>query len=336
MHPSSKRPRQRLFHVEFGLSPAVTLGPHINLWSIMMSTGEGMQTGRSVSVIGLGAMGSGIARTLIEAGCRVQVWNRSRDKVDAMASRGAIACNLPGEALGASEHVVVCLSGYSIWKNIIEDHGLQDEFNGRCIIQLTGGSIDEVREHASLMEAHGGRLADGAVMCFPAQLGTEDASLLMSGASDVLDECDPILRALAPGWTNLGEDISRPVILSRSLTAGIVTSLIGLLNGVAICRASGISLDAYMEHARKANAIVPDEHRRLIEAVRDHATEETQASIRTWAEAHQTICDVAGSLGTDLLLQDAVRAVFEKGQGMGLGEHDLSALVRVFESDLKV
>ena len=293
---------------------------------------NGIETNQSVSVIGLGAMGSGIARTLIEAGCRVCVWNRSREKVDEMVSLGAVACSDPRDALDASGHIVVCLSGYSIWKQIIEAHGLRDEFDGKCIIQLTGGSIDEVREHASFIEAHGGRLADGAVMCFPSQLGTEDGSLLMSGASEVLDECDPLLCRLAPSWTNLGEDISKPVILSRSLTAGIVTSLIGLLNGVAICRAGGVSLDTFMEHIGKANAILPAEKSRLIEAVRDDATEETQASIKTWAEAHQTICEVAGSLGTDLMLQDAVRAVFEEGQRLGLGEHDLSALVRVFAS----
>ena len=31
---------------------------------------------QSVSVIGLGAMGAGIARTLLDAGCQVSVWNR--------------------------------------------------------------------------------------------------------------------------------------------------------------------------------------------------------------------------------------------------------------------
>ncbi len=64
----------------------------------------------SVSVIGLGAMGSGIAHTLIERGCKVSVWNRSRAKVDALVSKGAIACAGPSDALDANTHVIVCLS----------------------------------------------------------------------------------------------------------------------------------------------------------------------------------------------------------------------------------
>ena len=296
---------------------------------------NGIEANQSVSVIGLGAMGSGIARTLIEAGYRVHVWNRSRDKVDAMAALGATACNGPREALDASSHVVVCLAGYSAWTKVIEEHQLDEVISGTCIIQLTGGAIDEVREHAAFIESHGGRIADGAVMCYPSQLGTADGSLLMSGAPDVLDECDSLLRTLAPVWTNLGEDLTRPVVLSRALTAGILTSLVGLLNGIAVCQAGGISLDIYLQQIQKADAFLPEEKSRLIKAVRDGRTEQTEATIKTWGEGHQTIHSVAGMLGTNLVLQDAVQAVFREGRRMGLGDHDLSALVRVFESDQK-
>ena len=170
-------------------------------------------------------------------------------------------------------------------------------------------------------------------MCYPRQLGTDDASLLMSGAPDVLDECAPILRALAPDWTNLGEDITRPAVLSRSLTSGFLVSLLGFVNGMAMCRAAGISLDVYMQHIEKANAFLPDEKRRLLEAVRDNQTEETQASVTTWAGGHHSIRCVAEALGTNLVLQDAVKVVLQEGVRMGLGDHDLSALIRVFASD---
>jgi 3-hydroxyisobutyrate dehydrogenase-like beta-hydroxyacid dehydrogenase len=285
-----------------------------------------------VSVIGLGSMGSAIARTFIDAGCRVAVWNRSRDKIDALVSGGATPCDGPADAFEASRHVVVCLAGYSVWRSVIEDHGLQSHLGGTCLIQLTGGMIDEVREHASFIESHDGRLVDGALMCFPGQLGTNEASLLVAGESDVIDDCDSFLSRLAPTWTNLGDDITRPAVLSRALTAGILTSLVGLVNGIAICRSGGISLDTYLDHVEKSDAIVPAEKRRLIEAVRDGDTEDTQASVKVWEEAHQTIHAVAETLGTNLVLQDALKAVFQEGERMGLGDHDLSALSDVFSS----
>ena len=276
---------------------------------------DSRESTHDVSVIGLGAMGSAIARTFIESGFRVAVWNQSRDKVDALVSSGATGCDGPAEALDASDRVVVCLAGYPVWTRIVDDHDLAPHIDGTCIIQLTGGTIDEVREHGVTIRSHGGRVADGALMCFPSQLGTEDASLLVSGDSDVLDACDPLLRGIAPGWTNLGEDITKPAV-----------------NGIAICRAGGISLDTYLDHVRKSDAIVPAEKRRLIEAVRDGDTRRTQASVKVWEEGHQTIHAVAEALGTNLVLQDALKAVFQEGGRMGLGDHDLSALIDVFAS----
>ena len=171
-------------------------------------------------------------------------------------------------------------------------------------------------------------------MCFPRQLGTPEGSILAAGEESVLAECAPVLSALAPAWTSLGSDITRPAVLSRSLTSGFLVSLLGFINGMAMCRAAGIPLDLYMKHVDMANAFLPDEKRRLMESVRDGRTEETQASVETWAGGHQTIRAVAESLGTDLVLQDAVRDVCQKGLELGLGQQDLSALIRVFEPDV--
>ncbi|MAT81373.1 MAG: hypothetical protein CMJ29_06970 [Phycisphaerae bacterium] len=288
---------------------------------------------RSVSVIGLGAMGAGIARTLLKAGCQVSVWNRSRGKVDELVSQGAVACDSPLDAVQANTHVIVCLTDYAAWQAIIEANGLSDCFAETCIIQLTTGTLETVQDHAAFIEQHGGRLADGAVMCYPSDLGTETGSLLMAGSADVLEECDPILRLLASTWTNLGEDIRRPTILSRALMVDVGLSLIGIVNGVAIAQAGGISLDVFMQHTRNVGAIIPTEKIRLIEAIRDGNTEETQATINAWGEGQKAVRAIAQSLGTNLVFQDAVKMVFEEAERRGLGKKDLAALTEVFAGE---
>ncbi|MCH2141234.1 MAG: NAD(P)-binding domain-containing protein, partial [Phycisphaerales bacterium] len=227
----------------------------------------------AVSVIGLGAMGSGIARAFLDAGCHVSVWNRSRGKVDALVADGAIGCDTPADALKANTHVVVCLTDYATWNKIIEEHELQSHFAGTCIMQLTTGTIDAVREHAVFIEEHGGRLADGAVMCYPRDLGTDAASLLMAGQPDVLEACDPLLRILALNWTNLGDDIRKPTILSRALMVDVGMALIGVVNGTAIARAGDIPIDVFKQHANNVGSILTAEKARLIEAIQDGNTQ---------------------------------------------------------------
>ena len=293
---------------------------------------EKTESSQSVSVIGLGSMGSGIARAFIDAGYQVSVWNRSRQKVDALAKSGAIACDSPEDALKANEFVIVCLTDYAAWRDVIETRNLQNHTEGRCIIQLTTGTIEEVVWNTDFIQEHGGRIIDGAIMCYPNQLGTKDSSLLMAGESDALSTCDSMLRILAPEWTNLGNDIKQPTILSRALMAGIFSTLVGFLNSIAICLEGGISLDLFLQHLEKGDATVQPEKARIVKAIRDGNTSQTQASIKAYREGHKAVLSIAKTLGTNLVLQDAVQEVFQEGYRLGLSERDFSTLVEVFAS----
>ena len=51
-----------------------------------------------IGFIGLGNMGAAIARNLIKAGHRLTVYNRSRNKAEALAKDGAIIADSPADA----------------------------------------------------------------------------------------------------------------------------------------------------------------------------------------------------------------------------------------------
>ena len=54
-----------------------------------------------IGFVGLGNMGAAMARNLIKAGHRLTVYNRSRDKAEALAADGAVIADSPAEAAGA-------------------------------------------------------------------------------------------------------------------------------------------------------------------------------------------------------------------------------------------
>ena len=112
--------------------------------------------------------------------------------------------------------------------------------------------------------------------------------------------------------------------------SGLTGAMMGLVNGAAICRAGGVPLDVFLKFNEGTNSILLAEQRRLIEAIRDGRTEDTEASIKAWREGNQALISVADSLGTQLTLQNAIQEVFQEGRRKGLDDHDLSALVDVF------
>ena len=168
---------------------------------------EATVSSQSISVLGLGSMGSGIARKFIDAGYQVSVWNRSRPKVNALVEIGAIACNSPNDALKANNFVIVWLTDYVVWRDIIETYNLEKDLQNVCIIQLTTGTIEEVVSNADFIQKIGGLIVDGAIMCYPDQLGTKDSSLLMSGESNTLSQ-----------WLNPGVTAPDVIVLYLKIT----------------------------------------------------------------------------------------------------------------------
>jgi 3-hydroxyisobutyrate dehydrogenase-like beta-hydroxyacid dehydrogenase len=60
--------------------------------------------------VGLGKMGAGMARNLLTAGHEVSVYNRSRDKAEALQNDGARVINSPAEAAQGSDAVLSMLA----------------------------------------------------------------------------------------------------------------------------------------------------------------------------------------------------------------------------------
>lgn len=289
-------------------------------------------SGNRISVIGLGAMGSALARSLLVTGADVQVWNRSPAKAAALQREGAVAWQNVGDAIDGCAAAVVCLSDYSVWKRITDDENVRAKLNGRTLIQLTTGNMIEVQKHAELISDCGAEVIEGAILCFPDQIGTEGASIIVSGQRDVVNRNDKVLRAMSPSITYLGESYVAPVVLSRAAISSILGFLVGTINGAAMCNAGGVPLSAFRAQVDNAG-LMQSEPLRIIDAIEADDTKETQASLSTWGEGHVALLDVAEKLGIETSFHDGIRAMFKKSLACGLGEHDLSAMVQAFRPD---
>ncbi|MFL6545920.1 MAG: NAD(P)-binding domain-containing protein, partial [Candidatus Udaeobacter sp.] len=54
---------------------------------------------RKIAYLGLGTMGSGMASNLLKAGYKLSVWNRSAEKCEPFARKGAQVAATPADAV---------------------------------------------------------------------------------------------------------------------------------------------------------------------------------------------------------------------------------------------
>jgi NAD binding domain of 6-phosphogluconate dehydrogenase len=87
----------------------------------------------ALSVLGLGAMSSALARTLIAKGHATTVWNRSLGKINAFVELGAQGADTAEAAVAASPVVVTCAVDDAAFGEVV---GLiQRELEGRTLIE---------------------------------------------------------------------------------------------------------------------------------------------------------------------------------------------------------
>src|ERR1700758_5157494 len=65
---------------------------------------------KTISYLGLGTMGSGMAANLLKAGYELTVWNRSAEKCEPFARKGARVADTPARAVRDVDLVIYMLS----------------------------------------------------------------------------------------------------------------------------------------------------------------------------------------------------------------------------------
>ena len=103
-----------------------------------------------VGLIGLGAMGQGIARTLLKAGHTLRVWNRSPGPVDALVAQGAQRC---ADALQAAQGpaLVSMLANDVAYREVFVAGGVLDAMQkGSVHINMASISVALLRRLATM------------------------------------------------------------------------------------------------------------------------------------------------------------------------------------------
>jgi 3-hydroxyisobutyrate dehydrogenase len=169
--------------------------------------------GKRLGWVGAGRMGASLAARLLEAGCDVAVYNRTRAKAEPLAELGATLVDAPSQ-LADRDKEVVCgdagiLSGDGVAPGIVVD-----------ATTVSPEVSAEVREQA---DRSGTRLLAAPVSGNPKVAGAGKLTIVVSGPEDAFLEVRPYLELLAVGVTYVGEgERARLVKICHNIMLGVV------------------------------------------------------------------------------------------------------------------
>jgi len=164
-----------------------------------------------------------IAR-LLDAGHEVCVWNRTREKAEPLADRGAVIVDTPA-ALAECEIVFTMVAGSEDFKAVtIGPDGVLGVSGAAPSILIDSSTVSAaasraVRERA---DAVGTALLAAPVSGNPKVVRAGRLTLVVSGPADAWESARDVLEALGRGATYVGEgDRARLVKICHNLALGI-------------------------------------------------------------------------------------------------------------------
>jgi 3-hydroxyisobutyrate dehydrogenase-like beta-hydroxyacid dehydrogenase len=175
--------------------------------------------------IGAGRMGHAMAHRLLTSGHDVSVWNRTRAKAADLADVGATIADRIADLAGCRVVFTMVSADDDLEQVLLGEDGLLRQAEAPAIVvdssTVSAESSQRVREAA---EERGTMFLVCPVSGNAKVVRAGKLSIVASGPAETYREVQPILEAIAPSVTYVGEgDLARLVKIAHNVLLGAVT-----------------------------------------------------------------------------------------------------------------
>jgi 3-hydroxyisobutyrate dehydrogenase-like beta-hydroxyacid dehydrogenase len=280
----------------------------------------------SITVLGLGGMGSALARALRHRGGNVTVWNRSAARAEPLVAGGARSAASVAEAVAASDLVVICVLDYAASRSLLESEGVAARLSGKTIVDLTSATPEQMASQQSYVRGFGGRFISGGILAFPAGIGRQDTVILYAGDRPAFDEHRSTLSCLGGALEYMGPD-PRAAAHAFTTLSIFVEGTVGLfLEASTIARQYGIPMDTYYRLTRSARDMLHNQIRDCAERLLEQRLGGEEASIDLHLHFVKELCAAFAKTGIPARMTEAFMAHLKQASDGHYGKSDLAAI----------
>lgn len=164
-------------------------------------------TASTIGFIGLGLMGEGFTRRLVESGFRVTGYDVVAEKTRAAAGHGVVAAASPAEVARASDVVLVCVtSTHAVEEAVFGPGGIAEVPGaGKVLVDHSTTEIEATKQFAqALAERSGMAWVDAPVSGGPGAALAGTLAIMAGGDAAAIARVEPVMAKLAARFTHMG------------------------------------------------------------------------------------------------------------------------------------
>ena len=201
-------------------------------------------TNTRVAFLGLGIMGSGMARRLLSAGARLTVFNRSAERAEPLAAAGATVADSPRSAVSDADIVFSMVAedaaSRAMWEG--DNGALAGVRRGTVLVESSTVTVARIGELAEAASRVGCELVDAPVTGSKAQAAAGDLVFLVGTSDETLARIRPALSAMGKTIVHLGPVGSGALVkLINNFLCGVQAA--SLAEAIAVIEHSSLDRD---------------------------------------------------------------------------------------------
>jgi 3-hydroxyisobutyrate dehydrogenase-like beta-hydroxyacid dehydrogenase len=282
-----------------------------------------------VSVIGLGAMGSALARALIRDGHSVTVWNRTTAKAGPLVRDGASLAPGVASAVGVSPIVLVCVQDYQVTRSLLGTEEVARALGGRVLMELSTGTPQDARGAEVWARERGADYLDGAIMATPGQIGRPDTPIFLSGAETAFRRSETVLKTLAGNLIYLGEAVGSASAWDLAMLSCLFGAELGFLHGARIFESENLRVEDLGSMIAKISPVLGEMIQHTGEVIQNETYENPQSSVKTCTVGFELFAKQARESGINPEFPAFALGLSKRAMAAGYGDEEFAALIKV-------
>ncbi|KFM74966.1 putative oxidoreductase GLYR1-like protein, partial [Stegodyphus mimosarum] len=210
-------------------------------------------TDKKIGFLGLGIMGRGIVKNLLNSGHHVTVWNRSPGKVENFVRAGAHRGMTPADVVTASDITFCCVSDPEAAKSLVfgncgvlkalESCGV----GGKGYVEMTSIDPDTSRDIAEAITTNGGKYLEAPVNGSKKQAEEGTLFILAAGDRSLFADCETCFHAMGNHAYYISCEVGNGSKMNLVLSMLLGTTYAALSEAMALVERAKLSQDDFLE-----------------------------------------------------------------------------------------
>jgi 3-hydroxyisobutyrate dehydrogenase-like beta-hydroxyacid dehydrogenase len=284
----------------------------------------------NLGFVGLGLMGSRIAKRLLDAGHQVSVYNRTRAKAETLIQAGMVWKPSPREVAQAADIVFSMVTDTAALLSITEgDDGILGALApGKIYVDMSTVSPNALRHLSERVAAAGARMLEAPVSGSLPAAESGTLILYVGGDADTLEQVRPILEQISQKIIHVGGN-GQAIAVKIAINLNLPIQLLALFEAVLLAERSGVPRAVALDALLNSVAASPAMKYRAPFMLK--MPEEVWFSSEMMKKDIQLALELGEETGVALNTARLVDEMLNKAIASDWGKQDFAVLYRVVE-----